>query len=69
MTKTSSLDPEERRTLCQHPQHEPPLIPPLKPGKYEHQCPGCKTIGRFTVVSSDDAPLTKPPKTVRGGVW
>lgn len=26
---------------CQHPEHDPPKMIVLKPGVYEHICPGC----------------------------
>lgn len=27
--------------ICKHPEHEPPKFISLKPGVYEHTCPGC----------------------------
>ena len=35
--------------ICRHPEHNPPNMIVLSPGKYEYTCPGCggKTI--FTV--------------------
>lgn len=43
------LDPNNRRTMCQHSEHEPPNAQVLAPGSYEHVCPGCGHVGHFTV--------------------
>lgn len=34
---------------CKHPCHNPPSHIVLKPGTYEHICPACGTVTRFTV--------------------
>lgn len=42
-------DPNSRRSVCQHPEHEPPSMRVFKPGTYEHTCPGCGHKGFFVV--------------------
>lgn len=34
---------------CSHPCHNPPSHIALSPGVYEHTCPACGTVTRFTV--------------------
>jgi hypothetical protein len=34
---------------CYHPEHSPPTMLYLRPGRYEHMCPGCKKTVVFTV--------------------
>jgi len=34
---------------CMHPEHEPPKHIVLSPGQYEHTCPACGKVSRFTV--------------------
>ena len=34
---------------CQHREHNPPTHISLHPGVYEHACPGCGHVTRFTV--------------------
>ena len=36
-------------TPCHNPEHNPPGMIVLPPGVYEHTCPGCGQITRFTV--------------------
>jgi hypothetical protein len=44
MRKIADLRPE---TVCDDPDHEPPYT--KTPGLYEHECPTCHRIVRFTV--------------------
>ena len=34
---------------CRHKEHELPILISLKPGVYEHVCPGCGDKHEFTV--------------------
>ena len=34
---------------CFHPDHEPPKLRVFEPGEYEHTCPSCGKVTRFTV--------------------
>jgi len=36
---------------CLHPDHNPPLYRVLEPAEYEHICPHCGKVTRFTVLS------------------
>lgn len=38
-----------RQQFCRHPEHNPPGHIVLSPGVYEHTCPGCKSVFRFSV--------------------
>ena len=29
------------RTVCKHPEHNPPRMRVFEPGLYEHECPAC----------------------------
>jgi hypothetical protein len=40
MRKVSDI--ENRFSYCMNPNHNPPGNIVLKPGVYEHTCPGCK---------------------------
>ena len=35
--------------LCGHPEHNPPGFQNLEPGHYEHTCPACGNVQKFTV--------------------
>lgn len=35
--------------VCQHSEHNPPAHIVLRPGVYEHTCPGCKRTLQFSV--------------------
>lgn len=39
-----------RQQVCQHPEHDPPMHLYLRPGVYEHTCPGCGRRIVFTVL-------------------
>lgn len=41
--------PNKRERLCCHPEHLPPMFRVFEPGIYEHICPGCGKVCRFTV--------------------
>jgi hypothetical protein len=34
---------------CPHPEHRPPGMMVFEPGMYEHTCPECGNITRFSV--------------------
>ena len=34
---------------CRHPEHKPPSMRVWEPGEYEHTCPACGQVTRFTV--------------------
>jgi len=44
--KIADLSPSER---CLHPEHFPPSMMVYQDGVYEHACPGCGHVTRFTV--------------------
>jgi hypothetical protein len=37
------------RPTCHHAEHNPPTHMVLRPGIYEHTCPGCGVATMFTV--------------------
>lgn len=38
-----------KHVTCQHPDHSPPSMAMLDPGMYEHTCPACGHLTKFTV--------------------
>ena len=48
--KIRDIDPCDKRfNRCRHPSHDVPNMMVFQPGEYEHECPGCGNIIRFTV--------------------
>lgn len=39
----------EQKEVCRDPEHNPPQYQVFEPGIYEHECPACHKIQRFTV--------------------
>ncbi len=35
--------------VCRNPDHDPPRMIVLAPGQYEHTCPACGRVVRFTI--------------------
>lgn len=52
---------------CQHPEHVPPGMIVLEPGRYEHTCPGCGRVIYFTV--PERPRLEQPPEGFSHGRW
>lgn len=42
---------ELKENVCRHPEHNPPTMISLPPGKYEYTCPGCGTKRPYIVQS------------------
>lgn len=58
---------------CSNPDHDVPSMMVFQPGVYEHECPGCKNIIRFTVRPTHylqvEHPANKVPVTVPRPEW
>lgn len=58
---------------CNHREHEPPSMVYLKPGRYEHTCPGCGHVTYFSVPEVQCAGIEYksdgPDLRVRLGRW
>lgn len=39
----------ENQKHCKHPEHAPASMIVREPGVYEHTCPGCQQVTRFTI--------------------
>lgn len=39
----------EDKSVCNHPEHEPPMHIYLTSGIYEYECPSCGRIKKFVV--------------------
>ncbi len=39
----------EEEKICTNPEHNPPTMIVLPPGKHTYQCPSCGKITEFTV--------------------
>lgn len=46
-----------RRSVCYHREHNPPTMIYLRPGRYEHTCPGCHKSTIITVQGSTFAAI------------
>ncbi len=46
---TRRIDDLPLNERCQHPEHEVPSMLCLRPGLYEHECPGCGRTFVFRV--------------------
>jgi hypothetical protein len=46
---TRRIDDLPRDTRCRHPDHNVPSMLYLRPGIYEHECPGCGRKFTFRV--------------------
>ena len=40
---------KDAELTCQDSEHEPPKHMVFEPGEYEHECPSCRKITKFTV--------------------
>jgi hypothetical protein len=61
-----------RRPTCYHPEHNPPGLVHLKPGRYEWTCPGCGQVTIFTVPNvTYDVPFWHcyPETTIIDNTW
>lgn len=38
-----------QQDFCTHPEHKPPQFRVFEPGEYEHTCPACGKVTKFTV--------------------
>ena len=52
LRRIGDLDETEPTEPCRHPEHDPPSMIVLPPGKYEHTCPGCGHTVTFDVQGS-----------------
>lgn len=46
---TKKIEDFKPQDICRHPEHLPPTMMVWEPGVYEHTCPSCGKVTRFTV--------------------
>lgn len=59
-------EPNDGEKKCMDPEHNVPQFMVFEPGTYEHECPSCGNIIRFTIRSKGNAnwfsDMPKAPK-------